>query len=161
MTNTLQHRQSVPNLCLHLARVTLSTAILLLPTLPVAQTPPAYRVLHTFTGGADGGQPMAGLIRDSAGNLYGTTQGGGITSGRCAPSGCGVVFKLDPSGKETVLYSFTGGADGAFPGSNLVRDLAGNLYGSASAGGVTCVSSGNGCGVVFKLDISSGKQNVI
>jgi uncharacterized repeat protein (TIGR03803 family) len=100
------------------------------------------------------------LIRDSAGNLYGTTQGGG-TSGRCVPSGCGVVFKLDPGGKETVLYSFSGGADGAFPAASLVRDSSGNFYGTASAGGVSCVSSGTGCGVVFKLDASTGKQTVI
>ena len=60
-------------------------------------------VLYSFTGGADGANPAAGLIRDSAGNLYGTTSDGGA-------SGAGVVFKLDTTGTETVLYSFTGGA---------------------------------------------------
>ena len=62
-------------------------------------------VLYSFTGGADGANPYAGLIRDSAGNLYGTTYGGGT-------SNWGVVFKLDTTGTETVLHSFTGGADG-------------------------------------------------
>ena len=85
-------------------------------------------VLYSFTGGADGAGPSGDLVRDSDGNLYGTTSGGG-------PSNAGVVFKLDPTGKETVLYSFTGGADGANPFAGLIRDEAGNLYGTASAGG--------------------------
>jgi uncharacterized repeat protein (TIGR03803 family) len=67
-------------------------------------------VLYNFTNGADGGFPAAGVIRDSVGNLYGTNSEGG--TGVCLGSGCGVVFKLDPSGHYTVLYSFTGGADG-------------------------------------------------
>jgi uncharacterized repeat protein (TIGR03803 family) len=57
-------------------------------------------VLYNFTGGADGGFPLGGLIRDSAGNLYGTTNGGGA-------SGAGVVFTVDRAGKEKMLYSFT------------------------------------------------------
>jgi uncharacterized repeat protein (TIGR03803 family) len=86
---------------------------------------------------------LAGLIRDSAGNFYGTTNGGGA-------SGAGVVFKIDTSGNETVLYSFTGGADGGFPlWAVLARDSAGNLYGTTPGGG----ASGNG--VVFKLDTSA------
>ncbi len=63
-------------------------------------------VLYSFTGGPDGGNPECRLIRDSAGNLYGTTTHGGILE--CGGSGCGVVFKLDTAGTETVLYSFTG-----------------------------------------------------
>jgi len=62
-------------------------------------------VLHSFTGGADGGTPRAGVIRDSAGSLYGTARDGGTAN-------AGVVFKLDSIGNETVLHSFTGGADG-------------------------------------------------
>ena len=58
-----------------------------------------------------------------AGNLYGTTDGGGA-------SGAGVVFKVDTSGNETVLYSFTGGADGAYPNAGVILDSAGNLYGT-------------------------------
>lgn len=57
----------------------------------------------SFTGGADGGDPYAGVIPDSAGNFYGTTAGGGAA---------GIVYKLDVTGHETVLHSFTGGADG-------------------------------------------------
>jgi uncharacterized repeat protein (TIGR03803 family) len=118
-------------------------------------------VLHRFTGGADGANPMAGLIRDQAGNLYGTALFGGITSGECAAHrGCGVVFKVDPKGKETVIYSFTGGTDGAGPAVGLLRDSTGNLYGMTSIGGASCRTLSCGCGVVFKLD-SAGKETVI
>ena len=79
-------------------------------------------VLHSFTGGADGKTPSSGVIRDSAGNLYGTTILGG-TANR------GVIYMVDPTGKETVLYRFTGGADGSGPEYGVVRDEAGNLYG--------------------------------
>ena len=61
-------------------------------------------MLHTFTGGSDGGGPYGGLVRDSAGNLYGTTMNGGNV---CANSTCGVVFKIASSGDFTVLHSFT------------------------------------------------------
>ena len=120
-------------------------------------------VLYNFTGGADGGGPNAGLIRDAAGNLYSTTLGGGNTSKSCfAGYGCGVVFKLDLAGNETVLYTFTGGADGGSPWAGLVRDAAGNLYGTTITGGTkgnSCLY-GDGCGVVFKLD-SAGNQTVL
>jgi uncharacterized repeat protein (TIGR03803 family) len=114
-----------------------------------------FTLLHTFTGAPDGANPIAGLVRDAAGNFYGTTQQGGITGGLCANSGlngCGTVFKLDPSGNETVLYRFTGAADGEFPAAGLVRDAAGNLYGTTQYGGVTSSACGIGCGTVFKLD---------
>jgi uncharacterized repeat protein (TIGR03803 family) len=104
-------------------------------------------VLYSFLGGADGVYPAAGVIADAAGNLYGTTQyGGGLN---CFGDGCGTVFKLEKTGKETVLYSFTGGADGASPVAGLVRDSAGNLYGTAYFGGDPLCSGG--CGVVFKI----------
>jgi len=111
-------------------------------------------VLYTFTGGADGGFPTAGLIWDQRGNLYGTTEFGGLVS--CS---CGVVFKLDLAGQETVLYSFTGGADGAFPFAGLVLDKAGNLYGTTLYGGdLNCAPlPGLGCGNVFKLK-PNGKE---
>jgi uncharacterized repeat protein (TIGR03803 family) len=102
-------------------------------------------VLYSFTGKADGAGPEAGLLRDAAGNLYGTTSSGGATGGNCGTTGCGVVFKLDTNGQETVLHTFTGGADGAGPHSSLVRDAEGNFYGTAEGGG------DYGCGVVFKL----------
>jgi uncharacterized repeat protein (TIGR03803 family) len=85
-------------------------------------------VLHSFTGSTDGSQPEAGVVRDSAGNLYGTTVYGGT-------SGAGVVYKVDKGGHETVLHSFTGGADGAYPWAGVIRDSAGNLYGTTSSGG--------------------------
>ena len=104
-------------------------------------------VLYSFTGGADGGQPQTGVIRDSAGNLYGTTYVGGA-------SGYGVVYKVDAAGQETVLYSFTGGADGGWPYAGVIRDSAGNLYGTTSAGGTARA------GVVFKLD-TAGNETVL
>jgi uncharacterized repeat protein (TIGR03803 family) len=95
--------------------------------------------------------PAAGLVMDSAGNLYGTTEYGGITSGFCSgpsPAGCGTVFKLDPSGKQTVLYSFTGtNGDGANPVAGLIMDSAGNLYGTTEY-----ASDDVDAGTVFKLD---------
>ena len=95
-------------------------------------------VLHNFTGGTDGANPEASLVIDAASNIYGTTIAGGA-------SGAGTVFKVGRYGKETVLYSFTGGTDGAKPEAALTMDAAGNLYGTTTAGG----SSGNG--TVFKL----------
>jgi uncharacterized repeat protein (TIGR03803 family) len=120
-------------------------------------------VLHSFAG-PDGANPFrAGLARDAAGNLYGTTQNGGAASSACANSGfgtCGVVFKLSPAGTETVLHTFTGGADGANPLAGLVRDAAGNLYGTASDGGAACFDNAITCGVVFKLS-PTGAETVL
>jgi uncharacterized repeat protein (TIGR03803 family) len=97
----------------------------------------AETVLYTFTGQSDGGHSIAGLVRDPAGNLYGTTD--------FSPNfGYGGVFKLSPGGQFTVLYNFTGKADGAPTYPNLLRDSAGNLYG-------TTYTSNPGQGVVFKL----------
>jgi uncharacterized repeat protein (TIGR03803 family) len=109
-------------------------------------------VLYNFTGGPDGGNPLAGLIQDAAGNLYGTTVAGGVGSKLCA-GGCGTVFKVAPSGTETVLYSFTGGADGGQPTAGLISEAAGNLYGTTYGGGRSgaCFAGGGSCGVVFKL----------
>ncbi|MFZ0732388.1 MAG: choice-of-anchor tandem repeat GloVer-containing protein [Candidatus Sulfotelmatobacter sp.] len=112
--------------------------------------------LHDFTGsdGAEttntaGGQ-VAGLVWDSAGNLYGTTGLGG-SSAKCQ-GGCGLIFELkNDSGSwtETVLHDFTG-SDGANPDAPLTMDAAGNLYGTTTSGGT------KGLGVVFKLAPSSG-----
>jgi uncharacterized repeat protein (TIGR03803 family) len=105
-------------------------------------------VLHSFTGGTDGDLPNT-LVPDKAGNLYGTTFEGGTGSG-CYPQGCGVIFKLDSHGDETILHNFTG-PDGETP-NGLTIDGAGNLYGTTSGGGKGGGScSDYGCGTVFKL----------
>src|SRR6202040_367917 len=77
--------------------------------------------IYTFTGGADGGSPNGGVIGDTSGNLVVVTFSGGTAN-------LGTVFKVDKTGKETVLYSFTGSPDGEHPSQQLVRDKAGNLY---------------------------------
>ena len=97
-------------------------------------------VVHNFAGGSDGANPQARLVMDAAGNLYGTTYSGGV-------SNAGTVFKVTRSGKEKVLYSFSGGADGGSPIAGLTIDKAGNLYGTTSTGGA------NGSGTVLKLAV--------
>ena len=114
-------------------------------------------VLYRFTGGMDGGFPWGGTARDLQGNLYGTTNvGGNVNLPACyneiSGNGCGVVFKLDPSGHETTLYAFTGGTDGGGPNRDLIKDAAGNLYGTTVYGGdLSSPLCPNGCGVVFKI----------
>jgi uncharacterized repeat protein (TIGR03803 family) len=163
-------------------------------------------VLHTFGGNADGAEPLASLIMDDAGNLYGTTGFGGDPSCgydavgcgtvfKIAPDGtetvlyafgvtkgdgtepiggllrvgngaffgttsegggtcyCGTVFTLNPDGTEKVLYSFTGGSDGAYPSANLIRDDHGNLVSTTFAGGNVADCGGNGCGTIFALRV--------
>jgi uncharacterized repeat protein (TIGR03803 family) len=108
-------------------------------------------VLHRFGRGVDGQRPGGGVIRDSRGNLYGTTYTGGVSI-NCSGIGCGTVFRVDSNGHESVLYNFTGGADGAFPESALVQDASGNLYGTTLYGGNSC-SDPLGCGTVFAVDL--------
>jgi uncharacterized repeat protein (TIGR03803 family) len=141
-----------------------------------------YTMLYAFTGGRDGSGPEAGLVRDTAGNLYGTTVYGGdlntciqsnhrlVTTFALAhppvmwpPNGCGTIFKLTPTGRQTVLYSFgTAGGDGAFPAARLVQDAAGNLYGTTAYGGdFFCLDGVDyGCGTVFKLS-KTRRQTVL
>jgi uncharacterized repeat protein (TIGR03803 family) len=115
-------------------------------------------VLHSFTGYPNGGH-LTGLVADSDGNLYGATGTGGDLTCR-ARLGCGTLFKLDRTGKMTVLYRFKGGKDGAVPGGTLVRDSAGSLYGTTlDGGGYTCQAPSE-CGTVFRLD-STGKETVL
>jgi uncharacterized repeat protein (TIGR03803 family) len=98
-------------------------------------------VIHSFGTGQDGAQPIGGLVLDSAGNFYGTTSLGG-------DYGNGTVFKGTRSGQswvESVLYSFTGGSDGANPPAGVTLDAHGNLYGTSSFGGA------NGVGAVYEL----------
>ena len=103
-------------------------------------------VIYTFSGGSDGDSPFAGLIFDTAGNLYGATGYGGTGS-------VGTVFELTPSGSgwaKATLYDFHGGIDGAYPDGGLILGLPGNLYGTTLVGG-----AGNG-GTVFQLSTSGG-----
>jgi len=92
----------------------------------------------------DGALPMAGLVRDKEGNLYGTTIQGGIEScvfaGRVI--GCGTVFKLDASGNETVLYSFTGGTDAAGPTAALIMDKEGTSTAPLTSAALGAATSG-------------------
>jgi uncharacterized repeat protein (TIGR03803 family) len=117
-----------------------------------------YTVLHAFSG-PDGAYPVAGVILDVDGNLYGTTSFGGTGSCikfRTSITGCGVVFKLDRKGKLTVLHNFTGGSDGQCPVADLIRDAAGNLYGTTSGdvAGSDCDSGPphQWYGTLFKID---------
>jgi uncharacterized repeat protein (TIGR03803 family) len=112
------------------------------------------KVLHSFAGGAtDGANPYSGLLADGSGNAYGTTYSGGS-------SDKGVVYRIDQTGEVTVLYSFTGGADGGNPLGGLVRDSDSNLYGTTLKGGIGCSGPQPGCGVVFKLD-KTGEESVL
>jgi uncharacterized repeat protein (TIGR03803 family) len=111
-------------------------------------------VLHSFTSGSDGAMPMAEPILDASGNLYGTTEFGGAANGNCVglQAGCGVVYKVSPKGKLTVLHKFTNRKnDGAYPLGTLLLDASGNLYGTTSGGG-----GPNNFGTVFKIG-SKGK----
>lgn len=129
---------------------TFAALIILASTCSLAQQ---YKVLYSFGAvSGDGAGPLAGLVQDSAGNLYGTTYSGGTFLD-------GTVFELSPSGSggwtETVLYSFCADysnfvcLDGAHPGAALIMDSAGNLYGTTESGGST--NAGGSAGVAFEL----------
>ena len=110
----------------------------------------SFNVIHDFTGGADGANPLTGLTMDKNGSFYGTTYAGGV--------GFGTVYKLVPSGSSgwvvTPLYGFTGGKDGAGPYGRVTFGPNGLLYGTTrSGGGYTGCNryDYNGCGTVFSL----------
>ena len=120
-------------------------------------------ILYSFKGGSsDGANPHTAPVFDSAGNLYGSTVGGGLDAKFCN-SGCGVVYKLTPSADgtwtETILYTFLGGSDGAIPlDDTLALDASGDVFGLASSGGdfdfkkTGCVGNlPGGCGVAFEV----------
>ncbi len=118
---------------------------------PTTSGPWTETVLHRFSG-ADGINPLGGLIFDPAGNLYGTTIYGGNLAD-CSKSGCGTVFELSPIAggwMESTIYAFTAGKDGHNPSSGLVRDAADNLYGTTQTGGI------HNAGIVFELSPGSG-----
>jgi len=105
----------------------------------------AETVLHIFAGQPDDGKyPVGGLVLDGMGNLYGTTTSGGKWS-------LGTVFRLEKNGRETILHHFAGGADGAYPDGDLMRDNLGSLYGTTVMGGTTGCFENSGCGTVFKM----------
>ena len=117
-------------------------------------------VLYSFTGGSDGSIPIGGVIRDRAGNLYGTALHGGTTNNYCNTS-CGTVYKISPDGTFTVLYTFTGGSDGGNPFAGLIADKKGNLYGTTEQGSSGTQNCGPfGCGVVFELS-PTGVETVL
>ncbi len=127
----------------------LAIVSVLLPLCGVSAQAQTYKVLYSFKcGPSDGQTPEAGLVRDPAGNLYGTTANGG------SPSNAGVVFKIAPDGIETVLHSFTGSPDGRFPYAGLVLDGTGSFYGTTSEGGAYDL------GTVFKVS-ADGKESVL
>ena len=111
------------------------------------------KTLFTFTGATTGSMPLASLVLDAAGNLYGTTKLGGAR-------GAGVAFELTPSSSgrwtEKVLHTFGSGSDGAYPVGNLVFDHAGNLYGTTQGGGAHGNGQENTGGTAFKLTHKSG-----
>ena len=144
MIGALKNCESILGICQRVGAGALSLAVLLGSVALVSRSAEAQTltVLHSFTGG-DGANPEAGLIRDAAGNSYGTTNAGGA-------HGYGTVFKVDTANNETVLHSFTG-ADGANPAAGLIRDGEGNLYGTTARGGA------HGYGTVFKVDAANNE----
>lgn len=131
------------------AALALTLTLFLLTVGAVTATAQTYRVLYTFqNSGPNGDAPLAGLLRDSSGNLYGlTTEGGDTSLSACNHYGCGTLFKLTPSGQYSVLHTFTGGADG-WPletWGSLIADSLGNMYGVSAINGIY------GNGVLFQM----------
>ena len=112
------------------------------------ETDGTLTTLHSFKG-SDGVRPYAALIADESGNLYGTTSDGGGSGGNYY----GTVFELDPSGTLTTLHAFSPFVQGATPRGSLVRDEAGNLYGTTLSGGLAPIY-GVSYGIAFKVDPS-------
>lgn len=119
-------------------------------------------VLHSFANGSDGSSPAAGLVFDKAGNLYGTTLGGGTSVPSVCPDSCGIVFQLSPGAgnqwAEKVIYTFCSHSDctdGARPASQLIFDSIGNLYGTTQSGGSVAQHTN---GTVFELSPTQDGQ---
>jgi len=109
-------------------------------------------ILHTFGGFSsdDGSLPAADLMTDRKGTIYGTTRTGG-NSNNCGMAGCGTIFSFTSGGSFNVVFAFQGGADGAQPAGGVVEDKSGNLYGSASEGGVVTNDCQAGCGTLYAV----------
>ncbi|HEV3275179.1 MAG TPA: choice-of-anchor tandem repeat GloVer-containing protein [Terriglobia bacterium] len=117
-------------------------------------------ILHSFGGppsdGSYGGGPT--LLRDSSGNLYGSTYYGGAYDGNEQGSGYGTVFKVSASGVESVLLNFNGHGGGGYPLDGLAGGGSGNFYGTTGSGGsASCSEYPTGCGVLFRLN-SNGRE---
>ncbi len=107
----------------------------------------AEKVLYSFVGyPSDGEFPQTPVVRDAAGNLYGTALEGG-------PGDFGLVYRIDTAGKEKVLYSFTGGSDGCLLEQGLLVSKSGDLIG-------TTYACGSGYGTIFKID-SAGQFTLL
>jgi len=125
----------------------------------------AETILYSFQGGTDGAEPFGALVQDQLGNLYGTTLFGGNNLSNLS---YGTVFEVDVNGTETLLHVFAGyPTDGGYPYARLVRDGAGNLYGTTyiggnSSGGGFCVTNNQpqGCGTVFRV-AANGKETIL
>jgi uncharacterized repeat protein (TIGR03803 family) len=145
----LEISSSVRTLQLYLKIVTLAAFTLGFVAIHASDaSAQTFTALYSFTDSTKGSQPAAGLVRDSAGNLYGTSLGGTHAAGN--------VFKLDTSENLTEIYNFTGGSDGSEPMGTLIRDSSGNLYGVTAAGGdtttgCTFIDGTPGCGTIFKV----------
>jgi uncharacterized repeat protein (TIGR03803 family) len=126
-------------------------ALLLLSAVTSAQTysPSTLATFPSITKGPV--FPTGGLIIDSGGNLYGSAQGG--------TNSLGALFKVTPKGVLSVLFNFNG-SNGSYPSVNLLRDKAGNIYGTTLMGGTDNTDCFSGCGSVFKL-IPAGKLTVL
>jgi uncharacterized repeat protein (TIGR03803 family) len=151
----------MPWTSVHSRHPALATVLALAAFLPLASARAAtLDTLYSFAGGNDGDEPQAPLIADDKGNLYGTTSGGGAV---CGGDYCGTVFELMPGGQEIQLYVFKGGTDGITPTAGLLRDDAGNFYGTTSLGGGSGGCSDGqtrGCGTVFTL-APDGTESVL
>jgi uncharacterized repeat protein (TIGR03803 family) len=124
----------------------LTLVLVLASTLVLVQSTRAqsFNVIHNFTGGTDGANPLNGLMMGASGNMYGTTSAGGAYNN-------GTVFRIAPPGLIQTLNAFKGGADGSSPESFLIEDAQGLLYGTTSAGGVY------GGGTVFRIAANNTK----
>jgi len=118
--------------------LTCTCAILLAATAVSLAQARTVKIVHNFTGGSDGGNPVDGFVMNPTGVLYGTAASGG-------DSGLGVVFRVGANGTEKVLHSFAGGTDGAAPNGGVILDANGTLFGTTTAGGAS------GAGTVFEL----------
>ncbi len=108
------------------------------------------KILYRFKGGGDGANPESGLIF-VGGTFYGTTSfgGAGSCSGNSYSGGCGTIFSFDASGRERIVYNFSGGTGGQYPQGKLLP-LNGKLYGTTESGGLPSC----GCGTVFAIDMA-------